>query len=113
MKSLDRRTFLKASAAAGLTLGFPSLAWSAEFPSRPMQVYIPTRAGGGLNYTLQGLLPGFGGKGGDLTLGGKVLRTRRILSDHTNIYGFARYVGWPSRAGTRGRSSGSRRRSTF
>jgi putative tricarboxylic transport membrane protein len=42
----NRRNFLKLS-AAGLAMGLPALSFGAEFPSRTMEVYIPTRAGGG------------------------------------------------------------------
>lgn len=45
-----RRSFLQLSAgfaAAGLTSTWPSLGHAAAFPERPMQVFIPTRAGGG------------------------------------------------------------------
>lgn len=45
-----RRSFLQMSAgftAAGLVSGWPSLSHGAEFPERAMQVFIPTRAGGG------------------------------------------------------------------
>lgn len=47
MKNLDRRHFLQVSAAGLAALGFPALGYSAGFPERRMQVYIPTRAGGG------------------------------------------------------------------
>lgn len=46
MNNHDRRHFLKLSAAA-LAMGLPTLGFGAEFPSRTMEVYIPTRAGGG------------------------------------------------------------------
>jgi len=46
MNNHDRRYFLKLSAAA-LAMGLPTLGFGAEFPSRTMEVYIPTRAGGG------------------------------------------------------------------
>ncbi len=45
-----RRSFLRLSsamAAAGVTSTWPHLVHGAAFPQRPMQVYIPTRAGGG------------------------------------------------------------------
>ena len=45
-----RRSFLRLSsalAAAGATSTWPHLVHGAAFPERPMQVYIPTRAGGG------------------------------------------------------------------
>jgi tripartite-type tricarboxylate transporter receptor subunit TctC len=41
-----RREFLKLTAAS-LALGLPTLGFGAEFPTRTMKVYIPTRAGGG------------------------------------------------------------------
>ena len=47
---LNRRDFLRASALLsgyGLTAGLPSLAMAAEYPERNIQVFIPTRAGGG------------------------------------------------------------------
>lgn len=47
MKHLDRRNFLKLPVAASLALGMPSISFGASFPSRPIQVFIPTRAGGG------------------------------------------------------------------
>jgi tripartite-type tricarboxylate transporter receptor subunit TctC len=46
MNNHNRRYFLKIS-AAGLAMGLPTLGFGAEFPSRTMEVYIPTRAGGG------------------------------------------------------------------
>jgi len=46
MNNHDRRYFLKLS-AAGLAMGLPTLGFGASFPSRTMEVYIPTRAGGG------------------------------------------------------------------
>jgi tripartite-type tricarboxylate transporter receptor subunit TctC len=46
MSKQNRRDFLKIS-AAGLAMGLPSLSFGASFPSRTMEVYIPTRAGGG------------------------------------------------------------------
>ena len=46
MNPYNRRNFLKMS-AAGLAIGLPTLSFAAEFPSRKMEVYIPTRAGGG------------------------------------------------------------------
>jgi tripartite-type tricarboxylate transporter receptor subunit TctC len=48
--TLKRRDFLTLSAAlttAGFTAGWPQLGRAADFPERNMQVYIPTRAGGG------------------------------------------------------------------
>jgi tripartite-type tricarboxylate transporter receptor subunit TctC len=54
MSTLDkiytRRSFLRLSsamAAAGVASTWPLLGYAAAFPERPMQVYIPTRAGGG------------------------------------------------------------------
>jgi len=46
MYSHNRRLLLKLT-ATGLALGLPSLGLSDSFPSRSMQVFIPTRAGGG------------------------------------------------------------------
>ena len=46
MNNLNRRYFLKLS-AAGLAMGLPALSLADSFPSRTMEVYIPTRAGGG------------------------------------------------------------------
>ena len=46
MINYNRRNFLKLS-AAGLAMGMPAMSFGAEFPSRTMEVYIPTRAGGG------------------------------------------------------------------
>lgn len=46
MSKQNRRDFLKIS-AAGLAMGLPSLSFADAFPSRTMEVYIPTRAGGG------------------------------------------------------------------
>ncbi len=48
--SLKRRRFLQSSTAlavAGLTGSLASSAHAADFPERSLQVYIPTRAGGG------------------------------------------------------------------
>lgn len=48
--SLSRRHFLKGSTAltlAGMTGNFAASVYAADFPERPLQVYIPTRAGGG------------------------------------------------------------------
>lgn len=48
--TLKRREFLTLSAAlttAGLTAGWPQPGRAADFPERNMEVYIPTRAGGG------------------------------------------------------------------
>lgn len=48
--SKNRRRFLQGSTAlavAGITGSLPTVASAADFPERPMQVYIPTRAGGG------------------------------------------------------------------
>ena len=48
--ALNRRRFLALSAAitaAGMTAGWPRSGRAAAFPERTMQVYIPTRAGGG------------------------------------------------------------------
>ena len=45
-----RRSFLRFSSAltaAGVASTWPHLGHAATFPERPMQVYIPTRAGGG------------------------------------------------------------------
>ena len=47
MRKQDRRNFLKLSAAGLAAMGMPSLGFSAGFPERNIQVYIPTRAGGG------------------------------------------------------------------
>ena len=47
MNAFDRRDILKLAAAGGLTLGMPATGFGAQFPTRPMQVFIPTRAGGG------------------------------------------------------------------
>lgn len=54
MSTLDaihsRRSFLRVStalAAAGMASTWPHLSHAAAFPDRPLQVYIPTRAGGG------------------------------------------------------------------
>jgi hypothetical protein len=49
-RTLARREFLKYSSTfgvAGLLAGLPGTGRAAEFPERPIQVYIPTRAGGG------------------------------------------------------------------
>lgn len=46
MHNNNRRSFLKLT-AAGFALGLPGIGLGAEFPSRTMKVYIPTRAGGG------------------------------------------------------------------
>ena len=46
MSISNRREFLKLT-AAGLALGLPTLGFGADFPTRTMKVYIPTRAGGG------------------------------------------------------------------
>ena len=47
MNHLDRRHFLKLG-AAGLAAGaWPGLGFGANFPLRNIEVYIPTRAGGG------------------------------------------------------------------
>jgi len=44
----SRRTFLKGSAAAGLAATLPfNSSFAAQFPERNMQVYVPTREGGG------------------------------------------------------------------
>lgn len=46
----SRRSFLRISsalAASGMASAWPHLGYAASFPERPMQVYIPTRAGGG------------------------------------------------------------------
>jgi hypothetical protein len=48
--NLSRRDFLKTSSAlgaAGMLASLPGFALGAGFPERPIQVYIPTRAGGG------------------------------------------------------------------
>lgn len=48
--SMSRRRFLKSSTAltlAGMSGTFANTAQAADFPDRPLQVYIPTRAGGG------------------------------------------------------------------
>ena len=50
MNKLKRRKFLQYSTAiaAGSIVGsIPSIAFGSNFPSRKMQAYIPTRAGGG------------------------------------------------------------------
>lgn len=47
---IDRRRFLQSSTAlavAGMTGTLATTVRAADFPERPMQVYIPTRAGGG------------------------------------------------------------------
>ena len=46
MHKNTRRNFLKLS-AAGLAIGLPGLSFGATFPARNMEVFIPTRAGGG------------------------------------------------------------------
>jgi len=46
MNNHDRRYFLKLT-AGGLAMGFPTFSFGASFPARTMEVYIPTRAGGG------------------------------------------------------------------
>jgi tripartite-type tricarboxylate transporter receptor subunit TctC len=45
----SRRQFLKVAAASAATasMAWPQFAYSAQFPERAMQVFIPTRAGGG------------------------------------------------------------------
>lgn len=48
--SVNRRYFLKSTSAlavAGITGSFAVSSRADEFPQRPLQVYIPTRAGGG------------------------------------------------------------------
>ena len=48
--ALNRRRFLQGTAAltvAGMTSSLSQVARAADFPERPLQVYIPTRAGGG------------------------------------------------------------------
>lgn len=47
MNNHNRRNFLKVSAAGFAAMGLPSLSFGAGFPARTMEVYIPTRAGGG------------------------------------------------------------------
>lgn len=48
MKRLDRRSFLKSTAAAGaMTLAAPGIARAAGYPERNIKVIIPTREGGG------------------------------------------------------------------
>ncbi len=48
MKRLDRRGFLKTSAAAGaVALATPGIARAASYPERNISVIIPTREGGG------------------------------------------------------------------
>lgn len=48
MKRLDRRGFLKTSAAAGaVALAAPGIARAASYPERNISVIIPTREGGG------------------------------------------------------------------
>lgn len=50
----SRRTFLKGSAAAGLAATLPlNSAFSAQFPERNIQVYVPTREGGGADRNLR------------------------------------------------------------
>ena len=49
-KRINRREFVAlstAAGAAGLLSSIPGAAQAADFPSRKMQTYIPTRAGGG------------------------------------------------------------------
>ena len=46
MNNQNRRHFLKLS-AAGLAMGLPIPSFGDSFPSRTIEVYIPTRAGGG------------------------------------------------------------------
>ena len=49
-KRINRREFIalsSAAGAAGLLSSIPGAAQAADFPSRKMQTYIPTRAGGG------------------------------------------------------------------
>jgi tripartite-type tricarboxylate transporter receptor subunit TctC len=47
MQHFDRRHFLKMSAAGFAALGLPMTGLAASFPERSLQVFIPTRAGGG------------------------------------------------------------------
>ena len=47
MTALNRRGFLKTSAAAGFALSVPHVARAAGFPDRNFSVYIPTAEGGG------------------------------------------------------------------
>lgn len=42
-----RRNFLKLTAAGIAATSLPRVNFAAEFPDRPMQVYVPTAAGGG------------------------------------------------------------------
>lgn len=49
-RDFDRRKFLSMTAAtgvSGMTLGWGTNAWSANFPDRALRGFIPTRAGGG------------------------------------------------------------------
>ena len=49
-QNTNRRSFLKTSAAAGtMALAAPGIARAAGYPERNIEVYIPTREGGGRN----------------------------------------------------------------
>ncbi len=47
MNNFDRRHFLKLGAAGFAAGAWPGLGFGAQFPERNMEIYIPTRAGGG------------------------------------------------------------------
>ena len=60
--SPTRRTFIKSAVVAGmgtLMTPFDSL-FAAQFPSRNIKVFVPTREGGGADRNLRAL-PAFGG----------------------------------------------------
>ena len=45
--AIKRRSFLKLTAAGLTAASLPRASFAAGFPERPMQVYVPTAAGGG------------------------------------------------------------------
>ena len=57
MKTQDtsRRTFVQASAAAAVTVAFPSLAQAQAFPARPIKLICPWPAGGSTDAVMRAL----------------------------------------------------------